>query len=167
MSTSFTTRLLTEADYDRWISLVSAVPSGSIFALPAYLEILCGAAGGRFEIVGVFHREEMVGGMPLYFRRGRLGEVASHRSLLSYHSPVIREYATGNPGERTSRHLKILETLIDVLQQIPCLHMALQVRHPIADVRPFQAAGWQVRPHYNYLVEFSDVAETWARMDQN
>lgn len=167
MSTDFTTRPLTETDYKRWGALVSAAPSGSIFALPDYLSILCAAAGGRFEIVGVFHGEELVGGMPLYFRRGRLGEVASHRSLLSYHGPVIREYATGNPGERASRHLKILAALVEALNQTPCLHMALHVRHPIADVRPFQAAGWQVHPHYSYLVEFTDPAATWARMEQN
>jgi hypothetical protein len=53
--TNFSTRLLTETDYDRWTALVSAAPSGSIFALPAYQEILCGATEGRFEIVGVFH----------------------------------------------------------------------------------------------------------------
>jgi hypothetical protein len=167
VSSIFTTRPLTETDYDRWTALVSAAPSGSIFALPAYLEILCGATEGRFEIVGVFHGDELVGGMPLYFRPGRLGEVASQRSLLSYHGPVIREYGTHNPAERTSRHLKILAALVKALRQVPCQHMTLQVRHPITDVRPFQAAGWHVQPRYSYLVEFADLAETWARMDQN
>ncbi|PDV97076.1 GNAT family N-acetyltransferase [Candidatus Chloroploca asiatica] len=162
-----TTRILTASDYDRWNALVSTAPSGSIFALPDYLAILCRATKGRFTIIGVFHGEELVGGIPLYFRPSRWGEMATRRALLAYHGPVMRAYTTGNPAERTSRHLSILTALIEVLRNIPCFHMVLHVRHPITDVRPFQAAHWQVQPHYSYLVEFTDLSATWERMDQN
>ena len=146
---------------------MAGAPSGSIYSLPAYLDILCSAAGGTFSIVGVFDRDELMGGIGLYFKPIRWGVLASTRSLLAYHSPVVRAYATHYPNERSSRQLRILTTLIDYLAQVKCEHMVLHVRHLIQDVRPFQAAGWNARPHYSYVVPIADMTAAWGRAAHN
>lgn len=167
MAVDLSIRALAESDYDRWTRFVADSASGSIYALPAYLDILCGATGGRFSIMGVFQGDELVGGMPLYLQKTSIGETANRRALLTYHSPVIRDYATAVPSARIARHSRILDALERALRNLNCLHIALHVRHPIADVRSFLAAMWQVVPHYSYLVAIADPAVTWQRIAQN
>lgn len=167
MQNDLSVRRLSESDYKHWESFVAGCPSGSIFALPSYLDILCQATRGHFEIAGVFDGGELVGGTALYFERNRLGLAATRRALLSYHGPVIRDYATGNPATRGARQAAILLALRHYLAAVPCDEMFLSVRHPIRDVRPFIAAGWLVRPDYTFLVDLTNLAETWHHIDQN
>ena len=167
MSTELSIRPIKESDYERWTRFVADSPSGSIYGLPAYLEVLCGATNASFSIVGVFRGSELVGGMPLYLARYRAGLVASNRLLLYYHSPVIREYATKVPSERTSRQLAIMLALEKHLRTIDCIHLLMHVRHPIVDVRPFLSTGWHVRPSYSYVVGIADLQLAFGRVDQN
>lgn len=67
MHSEYAVRSLREDEYDRWTQFVAKCPSGSLFALPVYLDILCQATGGRFEVTGVFRGNELVGGVALYF----------------------------------------------------------------------------------------------------
>ena len=162
-----TTRPLEARDYPAWNRLIEAAPSGSIYAHPAYLEILSAATNGAFSIIGAFKGAELIGGVPLYRRRSRLGSVVSSRLLLYYHGPVVREYGTKVPSERTSKQLAVLQALEQHLRTLSCIHLHLQVRHPIFDLRPFLSAGWQVRPSYSYLVNIADIRTAWGRVDQN
>jgi hypothetical protein len=167
MSTELTLRPLGEIEYERWDRFVAGIPSGSIYALSTYLEALCSVTGSHFSILGVFNGNEIVGGMPLYLRRAKAGILISSRLLLYYHSPVLREYETQYPSERTSRHLAILRVLEQHLRSLRCLHLLLHFRHPISDLRPFLSAQWQVRPSYSYVVNIADVSLAWGRIEQN
>ncbi len=151
MMNVFTVRPLTEGDYEAWNRFVAEAPSGSIYAHPSYLETLSAATGGEFGIIGAFKGTELVGG----------------RLLLYYHGPVLREYGTKMPSERTSRQLGVLQALEHHLRSFRCIHLHLNVRHPIFDLRPFLSAGWQVRPSYSYLVSIADIRTAWGRVDQN
>lgn len=167
MSTQLSIHTIAESDYPLWNQFVSNSPSGSIYALPAYLEVLCRVTNARFSIVGVFKGSELVGGMPLYFSRFGPGWITSNRLLLNYHSPVMREYSTSNPFERTSRRLAILHALQSHLRSVDCFHLQLQIRHPIEDVRPFLSAVWEVRLNYSYVVDIADLQAAWGRVHQN
>jgi hypothetical protein len=167
MSSDLQVRPLTESDYDAWLRLISTAPSGSIYASPDYLSILCQVTGAKFSIVGVFKGTELLGGMPLYESRSRIGTVAANRLLLYYHSPVIREYATTYPSERTSRQLAIMQSLVTYFKDQPLAHLLLHVRHPISDVRPFLQAGWSVRPNFSYIVSIADLNAAWGKIEQN
>jgi hypothetical protein len=167
MRADLSVRPLHESDYDRWSQLVADSASGSIYALPAYLETLCDATGDRFTVTGVFQGSEMVGGMPLYLQRSKMGDMAIRRPLLACHSPVIREYTTRVPSERSARQSAILAALEQHLRAVDCVHMVLVVRHTIGDIRPFQAAHWRVGPEYSYQVDITDLASTWTRVAQN
>ncbi len=167
MSTELSIRTIAENDYPTWNQFVADSPSGSIYALPAYLEVLCRATNARFSLVGVFKGSELVGGMPLYLSRFGPGWMASNRLLLYYHSPVIREYSTKVPFERTSRRLAIMQALESHLRSFDCLHLLLHIRHPNEDVRPFLSNGWEVQPNYSYVVDIADLNSAWGRVHQN
>lgn len=160
-------RPLVESDYGAWLQLIATAPSGSIYASPDYLAALCRVTNATFRIIGVFKGAELLGGMPLYETESPVGTVASHRLLLYYHSPVIRDYATQYPSERTSRQLAIIQSLLGFLNDQPLAHLRLHIRHPIADVRPFLQAGWTVRPHFSYIVPIADPQATWGRIEHN
>lgn len=167
MMSDFSVRSLTEDDYGTWCRFVAEAPSGSIYAHPSYLATLSAATDGAFEIIGAFKGNELVGGQPLFVQQSRLGSIVSSRLLLYYHGPVIREYGTKMPSERTSKQLAVLQALEQHLRTLSCIHLHLQVRHPIFDLRPFLSAGWQVRPSYSYLVNIADIRTAWGRVDQN
>jgi hypothetical protein len=167
MTRALVTRSLKESEYPQWTRFVAGSSSGSVYALPSYLKVLCEATRGRFEIVGVFSGTELVGGMPLYLSRFASGWIASNRLLLYYHGPILRDYSTKVPSERTSRHLAVLGALETHLRGVRCLHLALHSRHPIQDVRVFSAAGWDVSPSYSYVVDIQDLDAAWARVHQN
>lgn len=167
MGTELFIRLLEERDYDLWSQFVATSSSGSIYALPAYLDILCSVTNARFSIIGVFRGTELVGGMPLYTVRTRAGLVTSDHQLLNYHSPVIRDYTTRFPSERVARQLAVLSKLEEHLRTMGGIHLAMYFRHTLADVRPFVANRWKVLPDYSYIVDIGDLTFAWGRVEQN
>ncbi len=169
MSRELTTRFLSENEYENWTKFVSESPSGSVYSLPEYLEILCQVTGDSFRILGVFQGTELVGGMALYetWSAFSLVAVASHRSVLFYHGPVLRPYKTNYPSEIRARYLAILQALIDKLSTIPYVFLNLNISHLITDMRPFLTAGWQVCPNYSYIVSLKDTQKVWQTMEQN
>lgn len=167
MSSELIVRTLVETDHDAWLRLVASAPSGSIYATPDYLSALCEVTDAEYRIVGVFKGKELLGGMPFYETKSPAGTVASLRLLLYYHSPVIREYATQYPSERTSRQLAILQCLLAYFKDQPLAQLRLHIRHSISDVRPFLQAGWTVKPHYSYVVPIADLPATWGKIEQN
>lgn len=167
MSTELTVRPLAENEYERWTKFVAEAPSGSIYSLPDYLHALCSVTGAGFRIIGVFKGTELLGGMGVYEAKSRIGTVIANRLLLYYNSPVIREYATQYPSERTSRQLGILQALADHLDKEPYVHLLMHMRHPITDLRPFLAKGWRVKPNYSYVVPIGDLKAAYGRIEQN
>lgn len=167
MATDIQLREMVQKEYDSWNRLVAASPSGSVYALPAYLDVLCSSTGGSFSILGVFRGSELVGGMPIYSEGSRGGRMIYNRLLLYYLSPVIREYSGQYPYERTSKHLAILRPIEEHLRTLECFYLHLNFRHPIADVRTFLSDAWHVQPSYTYMVDIKDLEETWRRIEQN
>lgn len=160
-------RPLLEPEYDAWSRLVAESPDGSPYGLPAYLDALCGAAGGRFTVLGAFRGEEPVGGVALYLREGSGGRWAGPRLLLYYHSPVLRRAETKYPSVRTSRDLETLGALADAVTAMGLDAVTLKCRHTLADVRPFLARGWRVSPSYSYVVPIADLEAQRGLVEQN
>jgi hypothetical protein len=158
---------LPEAEFDEWVRLVSESPEGSVYSLPRYLEILCGAAGGRFSVLGARHGDELVGGVALYACDSRHGPYVLPRRLLYYNGLVLRRYATKYPSEQTARHLKAVTAIEQELSRRGYSALTLNCRGSMVDARPFLAAGWSVTPQYTYVVPIGDRELLWSRMEQN
>jgi hypothetical protein len=159
-------RRLTEAEYERWSALVCASSLGSVYASPAYLEALCSATGGRFQILGVWRGDELVGGAALYEEARAYGLEVAARPFAYYRPIVLRDYATRYPSERISRQLETLSALAERLNQLPHARLVLHT-HGVIDARPFLLRSWQARPSYTYVVPIRDREAAWQRLDQN
>ncbi|WP_017296394.1 GNAT family N-acetyltransferase [Geminocystis herdmanii] len=169
MSRELTTRFLAENEYEAWTKFVCESPTGSVYSLPEYLEVLCTITGDSFRILAVFQGKELVGGVALYetWSTFSLVAVASPRPLLSYHSPVLRVYNTTYPSQIRARYVAILQALINKLSEIPYVYLNLSISHLINDMRPFLKVGWTVFPNYSYLVSLKDTQQVWQKMEQN
>ncbi|HAS82031.1 MAG TPA: hypothetical protein DCS43_04995 [Verrucomicrobia bacterium] len=167
MSDNLQVRPLATHEYNRWNRLVAEAPSGSPYARTDYLTVLSETTGDRFSCLGVFHGEELVGGCPLYFRRSKVGDQVIRRPLLACLSPVIREVPSKSPHRRASRQLAVLCSLANYLKTVDCAHMVLVFSPALSDIRPFQSAGWTVRPEYSFLIDLSDMEAAWNRVDHN
>lgn len=169
MSQKLTTRFLSKREYEKWTKFVCESSTGSVYSLPEYLEILCTLTGDSFRVLAVFQGNELVGGIALYetWSTFSLVAVASHRSLLSYHSPVLKNYSSNYPSKIRAKYIAILEALINKLSEIPYVFLNLCIPHFITDMRPFLKAGWEVYPSYSYLVYLKDTQQVWQKMEQN
>jgi len=161
------TATLTEAEFAEWNQFVEGAPSGSVYSRTDYLDALCTAAGGRFRVVVVRQGDALLGGVALYERDSRFGSYVSPRLLLYYNGPVVRLHDTKYPSEQTARHLKTLSILETELRAVGYGSIILKPRSPIADLRPFLAAGWRANHGYSYVVSISDLDATRARIEQN
>ena len=163
----FRTVTLDESEYDAWSRLVASSPTGSIYSMPEYLDILCSVAGGRFSILAVMKEDELVGGIALYETRTRVGPAISNRLLLYYNGIVIPDYSTRYESKRASQHIGILTSLKNELDSYTHGHLLLHNRHPLNDIRPFLNSAWQIRPGYSYVVDLENLEQAWTRIDRN
>jgi hypothetical protein len=80
---------------------------------------------------------------------------------------VLRQHETKYPSEQTARDLKTLGALANDLATGEFGSVVLKPRPPVADVRPFLAAGWRAHHGYTYVVSVADLDRTRARIEQN
>jgi hypothetical protein len=167
LATEVTTRLLAESEYPHWAALVANSPDGSIYSLPEYLGALCGAAGGRFRILVAERDEKIVGGIALYERQSRAGSYVTPRLLLYYNGFVLMPHDTKYPSQRTSWQLQTLTALEQALSRLGHARLRIKSRATLSDIRVFRAQHWSVDPGYSYVVDISDLAVAWDRIDKN
>ena len=158
---------LGDAELATWSAFVAASPTVSAYSLPAYLEALSAAAGGRFRVLAARRGDELVGGIALYERPTRLGVIVRPRLLLYYNGLVLREEATRYPSERTAREGKTVDALAEALEGLGLRRAELRTRSGFTDARPFQARGWTATPSYSYVVPLDDLEAQWGRVEQN
>lgn len=167
MSAALRAEWLPRSADDEWSRFVAASPTGSVYSLPAYLDALSRAAGGRHRVLAVRKGEDLVGGVAVYERETRIGTTVRPRLLLFYNGLVLRRETTTYPSERTSRLLRVVSALAEALEREGYIHVELRTRAPFADARPFQERGWTARPSYSYVVPLDEMEAQWARTEQN
>lgn len=167
MGAGVTVREIRETEYPAWNKLVAEAPSGSPYSTPEYLDALCTAAGGHFRILGAWRGEELVAGVGLYERPSRAGAWIWPRLLLYYNGPVIRQFETKYPSQRTSRSIEALNALIAEITDRRFASVIFKCRAPLDDLRPFLSRGWDVRAGYSYVVDLRDLGAQWGRVEQN
>jgi hypothetical protein len=147
--------------------LVAASPDGSIYATAAYLDTLCIAAGGRFRILAVRRRDQIVGGIPLYEQVSRKGVFVGPRLLLYYLGPVLARSESKYPSQQSARSLAAVGALADAIAILGFAKITLKGRHTVSDMRPFLSRGWSSWPSYTYVVALHDLPGQWNRVEQN
>lgn len=159
-------RRLNADETETWLKLLAESPQGSVYANPAYLEILTRATGGSYSLLGVFRGSELVAGLPLYEQPITGGRSMANRLLLYYSGVVLKPLSTRYPSKATSKNLDSLDAIADWL--IGAKYARVIMNHQgMIDARPFLARQWTARPGYTYLVPIADLPTAWNRVDQN
>jgi hypothetical protein len=159
--------ILEPAAWAEWDGFVAGSPDGSIYSTTAYLDLLCGVAGGRFRVLAVRRGDELAGGVALYERQSRFGRFVAPRLLLYYNGVVLKRYDSKYPSQQTARDVETLGLLAQELDGAGYGRVELRSRHTLTDVRPLLARGWAAQPSYSYVVPLGDGPALWARIEQN
>jgi hypothetical protein len=166
-ATEVTVGILPESAFSEWNDLVGESADGSIYSTPEYLDALCRAGGGSFQILQVRHGDNLAGGLAIYRRESPFGAYVAPRLLLYYNGIVLKRYGTKYPSIQTARHLKTLAALGDHLSGAGYAWVNLRSRNTITDVRPFLDLGWSASPSYSYEVPVADLDPAYGRVEQN
>ena len=153
--------VISQAKYPAWEAFIGQALGASLYSSPRYLSLLCAATGGKFQVLGAFISDELVGGIALYESRSRYGNCAGPRLLLYYHSIVLK------PGLGTSAQLSIIGALGSTLSTMGYARVTLANRNDIQDVRPFLSAGWNSRLSYTYIMPLSREAPALTLFNKN
>jgi len=167
MAAEIRARVLPETAYPAWDRLVAASPDGSIYSTPQYLDVLCGTAGGRFQVLAVERGDELAGGVALFERDSAFGRYVAPRLLLYYNGLVLRRYDTKYPSERTARLTKVVAALEESMAGAGYGRISLRSRSTVTDVRAFLVRGWSAEPSYSYVVRLDDLKTQWGMVEQN
>jgi hypothetical protein len=167
MPPQITTRVLEERDYEAWRGFVTEASGGSPYALPAYLEALAEATGGRFRIVACERDGELLGGIALFERSSWAGCYVAPRLLLYYNGFVLSDGRSRYPSQRSSLQLRIQEALLEKIESLGYAQLRIHSRESLRDVRAPLTRGWQARPSYSYLMRLDDLDEAWKRVEGN
>jgi len=157
---------LNSSRYDEWDRFAESAPAGSIYSTARYLDVLCRAAGGNFEILAVLDNDQILGGIAVYHEHGWGLQWISPRLLLYYNGLVINE-CNGIRQSACSRSLAIVQALAAHLTQLRSARIVLNNRYDIIDVRPFISLNWTATASYTYTVPLTDLEPTWRRIDKN
>lgn len=166
MSAGVIIRQIAESEYAEWNELISTSTGGSIYSTPEYLDVMCGAAGGRFRLLAADRGGEMLGGIGVWERDTAWGTYLAGRYLLYYNGFVLKSNASKYPSERTSRQIDVLSALEAAIARENYGRVSIRSR-AMSDIRVFVSKGWRVQPSYTYLVPLHDMQELWARVEQN
>ncbi|MFN0205071.1 MAG: GNAT family N-acetyltransferase [Planctomycetota bacterium] len=160
-------RILKDVEYPKWNKFVAASSTGSVYSTPEYLDILCGATGGTFQIAAVLKGDEILGGIAIYQEASRFGTFVSDRRLLYYNGLVLRDYDTKYPSIRTSKHLEIAGELERFVASLGLASVRIKSRGAFADPRLWIDRGWSASPAFTYVVPTVDLKQQWERVEQN
>ncbi len=166
MGSDVTCRKLNADETGSWQKLLAESPQGSVYANPAYLEILARATGGSYSLLGVFRGGELAAGLPLYEQPITGGRSMANRLLLYYSGIVLKPTATRYPSKTTSKYLESLDAIAEWLVAAKYARVILNHQGMI-DARPFLVRQWTARPGYTYVVPIADLQAAWSRVDQN
>ena len=159
--------VLAEEHYGAWDHFVAGQErTGSIFSTVQYMDILCRAAGGSFSVAAIRDGDSFIAGLGVYRRRILGHEVISHRMLLSYNGPVLRDDLFAATGSR-SKGFEALNALCRFLSRQNVSGVTLHCRDGHQDFRPFLNRGWGASPFYTIVVPTADSGQLWNRFDRN
>ena len=167
MSVPVTTRYLAGDEYPEWADRVAGSPDGSVYSLPAYLNALCAATGGRYEVLAAERDGRLVGGIALYRQKSAFGTRVSPRLLLYYNGFVLVPHDAKSPAQRTEWHLHTLAALERTLAELPYARLRIKSRSTLTDLRSFAVRGWVSWPTWSYVVDIADLAVAWSRMHKD
>lgn len=160
-------RLLTSEEYEEWDSLIATAPAGSVFNSSTWLDTVARLFNRETRIWGVYHKEQLVGGIGLnLFKPYPMMKIVGFLPLTPYTSIVIQPCNSDKEARNAYHRLGVLDSLAAALEgaaDVVCI-----ANHPsLLDVRPFTWRGWNSEVHYTYLLDIAEPTLLWDRVDRD
>jgi hypothetical protein len=147
-------RFLNKGEYERWDSIVAALPSASIFDESKWLAAVADVMGCDIRILGVFEKDRLIGGVPLNISNKFGMPTATGIPLTPTNSCIIEPLETIFSSKATNYLLKITDAIGRFLQSN--YDYAVVANHPfIMDIRSFNWLGWSTQVLYTYHVDLA------------
>lgn len=147
-------RFLNKDEYERWDSIVEALPSASIFDESKWLTAVADVMGCDIRIAGVFEKDRLIGGVTLNISNKFGMQTATGIPLTPTNSCIIKPLETIFTSKATNYLLKITDAIGRFLQSN--YDYAVVANHPfISDIRSFNWLGWRTQVLYTYHVDLA------------
>lgn len=147
-------RFLNKDEYERWDSIVAALPSASIFDESKWLAAVADVMGCDIRILGVFDNDRLIGGAPLNISNKFGMPTATGIPLTPTNSCIAEPSGTIYSSRATNYLLRITDAIGRFLQSN--YDYAVVANHPfISDIRSFNWLGWRTQVLYTYHVDLA------------
>ena len=162
-SNPYSIRPLDREECSLWDNLVRDTNPGLVFFRSSWLSSMSKAFDADWGVLGLFHGEDLVGGMPLY--------MLSRWGCKVLVPPLYTPYC-GFLFSPISERAEKLEFQTQALAEI--LTKTLSERFDFVllasppqfmDLRPFYRGGWQVKVLYTHLLELASEEELYSKLD--
>jgi hypothetical protein len=153
---SYTTRYLTIDEYKEWDALVLQSPNYSTFDTTLWLDTLSSVLKCHIKILGVFKKENLVGGVVFNVIK-RLGiKIASTPPMSVYNSIHYIQRETQHK-DRLGRYINNITTAIAERLQNDFNYVVITNCHEFKDIRGLKSKGWRQNILYSYRVSLDKV----------
>lgn len=156
-----TLRFLTTNEFSTWDALVDASSQGSVFCRRWWLEATC----GNPTVLGLFEKERLVAGMPLYFVR-RFGLRFCTMPKLTQAWGVVMSPRSEGRCTTASREMDLLRPFADYVSRFPLFDQ--RFHHTVQNFLPFFWKGFVETSRLSQEIE--DITQSdavWAAMAGN
>lgn len=153
---SYTTRYLTKNEYKGWDELVSQSPASNIFDTTLWLSALTSVLNSDIRILGVFNKEDLVGGVAFNVIK-RFGFKIAKIPPMSFFNSCHYFPRDTQHKDRLGRNIQDIVTSITERLQND-FHYIFLANHPeFKDIRGFLWKDWRQNILYSYRVPLNKI----------
>lgn len=158
-------KILEEEEYSTWDNFCEDSPNYSIFSSSLWLKILNFAEDGTAEVLGVYNKENLIGGLLVFQRKKGPFKVAAYPPLTPFTSIIFSKPSSKRFSKIESYNKDIIKTISDYLKsRFDFISLLL---HPnIIDIRNFLWERWNFGINYTYDTDLTNIQDLWQNLDK-
>ena len=145
------TRFLEQNEYQVWDAMVVESPYGSVFDESRWFSAIADIMGCRIELVGVFDKNELMGGVILR-RSRRFGLSIGTLPPLCQTNSVIIAHKKFNSSVKKERQLLEVTKNLALFFQSRFRFVVITNQPAMDDIRSFSWLGWRMNVLYTYQI---------------
>ncbi|MFW6009198.1 MAG: GNAT family N-acetyltransferase [archaeon] len=159
---NFELNKIKKEDYDKWDDFVDKSQEGTIFHKSYWLE----ASGSEFEIIGSYTGNQLRGGAVIPINENKFKQTVVTNPVLTPYTGILFQPKRGKRTTYLSNEKKIADGISKYLTN-NYQNISLNLNFNYRDLQPFIWNGYSENVRYTYLLDCSDLDETWNGLDSS
>lgn len=159
MKADFELAQLSSPDFQKWDNFVDSSPQGDVFCYSWWLDTI---TKGKFKLLAVLDKDEIVAGIPLAYYYGKINEPPLTRTL----GPLFKDLGDISEHDKTTFHRVWLNLLLD---HVPFDEVEqFCTSRNFTDWLPFRWRGYKQTTRYTYLIDYygKDETKLWLGLNR-